>query len=74
MAKVKVAQEAYQELLGGFYEKYQDTMAPRQYEGANDDPDYFIALIQLAYYCQGQEIVDSEGEQSKPEIDWKLFT
>jgi hypothetical protein len=72
--RIRVAQEAYRELLDGFYEEYQDMMAPRQYEGAKDDPDYFIALIQLAYYYQGQAIVDSDGEQSLSYFNWKLFT
>ena len=53
--KITVAQEAYQELLDGFYEEYQDMMAPQQYEAAKDDPDYFLVLIQLAYYDQEYE-------------------
>lgn len=72
--KVKVAQEAYRELLDGFYEEYQDMLAPQQYEGAKDDPDYFIALIQLAYYHEDQSIVEGEGDQSVSYPDWKLFT
>ena len=72
--KVKVAQEAYHELLEGFYEEYQDMIALQQYEGAKDDPDYFLALIQLAYYYQDKTIVDSEGEQSLSYFNWKLFT
>jgi Tfp pilus assembly protein PilF len=72
--KVKAAQEAYHELLDGFYEEYQDMIAPQQYEAAKDDPDYFIALIQLAYYYQNQGEVDSEGEQSLSYFNWKLFT
>jgi len=72
--KVKVAQEAYRELLDDFCEEYQDMVAPLQYEAAKGDPDYFIALIQLVYYYQNQGIVDSEGEQSLSYPDWKLFT
>jgi len=72
--KVKVAQKAYQELLDGFYVEYQDMMAPLHYELAKDDPDYFVALIQLAYYYQGQAIFDSDGEQARPYFNWKLFT
>ena len=72
--QVKAAQEAYRELLDGFYEEYHDTMVPRQYELAKNDPDYFIALIQLEYYYQNQGIVDSEGEQSLSYFNWKLFT
>ena len=72
--KIKIAQEAYRELLDEFYEEYQDMIAPQQYEGAKDDPDYFIALIQLAYYYQGQAIIDSEGDQSLSYFNWKLFT
>jgi hypothetical protein len=72
--KVKVSQEAYQELLDGFYEEYQDMIASQQYEGVRDDPDYFIALIQLAYYYQGQAKVDSDGEQSLSYFNWKLLT
>ena len=56
--KVNVAQEAYQELLDGFYEEYADILAPEQYRAAKDDPDYFIALIQLAYYDQEFEKVE----------------
>ncbi|MCX5826304.1 MAG: hypothetical protein NTY86_23250, partial [Deltaproteobacteria bacterium] len=44
--KVMVAQDAYQELLDGFYEEYKDIMAPEQYRTAKDDPDYFLVLIQ----------------------------
>jgi hypothetical protein len=72
--KVESAQEAYQELLDGFYEKYQDRMAPQQYEAAKDDPDYFVVLIRLAYYDQVQSIVDSDEEQSLPYLNWKLFS
>jgi len=72
--KVKVAQEAYQELLDGFYEEYQDMIAPQQYRAAKDDPDYFLVLIQLAYHDQVQKTIDSEGEQSIPYFNWKLFT
>ena len=72
--KVKAAQEAYQELLDDFYEEYQDKMAPHQYRAAKDDPDYFSVLIQLAYHDQVQKNVDSEGEQSIPYFNWKLFT
>jgi hypothetical protein len=72
--KVKVAQEAYQELLDGFYEEYEDMMAPQQYRAAKDDPDYFLVLIQLAYHDQDQNNVDSDGGQSLPYFNWKLFT
>ena len=72
--KVKVAQEAYQELLDGFYEEYQDMMAPQQYRAAKDDPDYFLVLIQLAYHDQDQKNVDSDGGQSLSYFNWKLFT
>ena len=72
--KVKAAQEAYQELLEGFHEEYQDKMAPQQYRAAKDDPDYFLVLIQLAYHDQDQKYIDSDGEQSEPYFNWKLFT
>ena len=72
--KVKVAQEAYQELLDGFYEEHQDMIAREQYEAAKDDPHYFLALLQLMYYYQDKVIVDSEGEQLPSYPDWKLFT
>jgi hypothetical protein len=72
--KVKVTQEAYQELLDGFYEEYQDTMAPQQYETAKDDPDYFLVLIKLACYHEEQENVDNRGGQSLSYFNWKLFT
>ena len=72
--KAKAAQEAYQDLLDGFYEEYQDKMAPQQYRAAKDDPDYFIVLIQLAYYDQDQKNADSDGEQSRPYFNWKIFT
>jgi hypothetical protein len=64
--KVKAAQEAYPELLDGFYEEYQDKMAPQQYRASRDDPEYFLVLIQLAYHDQGQKNVDSDGGQSLP--------
>jgi hypothetical protein len=72
--KITVAQEAYRELLDGFYEEYQDMMAPQQYEAAKDDPDYFLMLIQLAYHDQEYKKVDSDGGQSLPYFNWKLFT
>ena len=72
--KVKIAQEAYQELLDGFYEEYQDMMALPQYEAAKNDPDYFLVLIQLAYHYQDQAIVDYDEEQSLPYMNWKLLT
>jgi hypothetical protein len=72
--KVKVAQEAYHELLDGFYEEYQDMMAREQYEAARDDPDYFLVLIQLAYHDQDQKNVDNKGGQSLSYFNWKLFT
>lgn len=71
--RFRTAQEAYHELLEGFYEEYRDMMAPRQYELAKDDPDYFIALIQLAYYYQQSRISIDEGEE-RVYPDWKLFT
>ena len=74
MEKVKVAQEAYQELLDGFYEEYLDMMVPEQYRAAKDDPDYFLVLIQLAYHDQEQQRVDSDGGQSLSYFNWKLFT
>jgi hypothetical protein len=73
ISKVKVAQEAYQELLDGFHEEYKEMMARQQFEKAKDDPDYFQVLIQLAYHYQNQ-IVDNEGEQSLSYFNWKLFT
>ena len=72
--KVKVAQEAYQELLDGFYEEYQDIMISEQYRAARDDPDYFLVLIQLAYYDQEFEKVDKQWGQSISYPNWKLFT
>lgn len=52
MGKVKVAQEAYRELLDGFYEEYRDMIAPQQYEIAKRDYEYFMRLVDLAmaYY------------------------
>ncbi len=72
--KVTVAQEAYQELREGFYEEYGDMVAPQQYELAKNDPDYFLVLIQLAYYDQEFEKVDKQGDQSLLYMNWKLFT
>jgi hypothetical protein len=72
--KVKVAQEAYQELLDDFYDEYQDNLASNQYMAAKDDPDYFSVLIQLAYHDQVQKNVDSEKEQSIPYFNSKIFT
>ncbi|MEI7672670.1 MAG: hypothetical protein WCK00_11220 [Deltaproteobacteria bacterium] len=72
--KVTVAQEAYQELLEGYYEEYQDMMALEQRRAARNDPDYFLVLIQLAYYDQEFEKVDKQGDQSLSHMNWKLFT
>ncbi|MCJ7821192.1 MAG: hypothetical protein MUP53_08310 [Bacteroidales bacterium] len=72
--KVNVAQEAYHELLGGFYEEHQDMIAPEKCRAARNDPDYFLALIQLPYYDQEYEKVDKPGGQSISYPDWKLFT
>ena len=72
--KVTVAQEAYQELLEGFYEEYQDIMALEQRRAARNDPDYFLVLIELAYYDQEFEKVDKQEDQSLPYMNWKLFT
>ena len=72
--KVNIAQEVYQELLDGFYEEYQDTMAPQQYKAAKDDPDYFLVLIKLACYHEEQKNVDNRGGQSLSYFKWKLFT
>ena len=72
--KVKVAQEAYHKLLDGFYEAYQETMAPQQYKAAKDDPDYFLVLINLALYHEEQKNVDNKGGQSLSYFNWKLFT
>jgi len=72
--KVNIAQEAYHELLDGFYEEYQDMMAPEQCKAARNDPDCFFVLIQLAYHDQEFEKVDKQGEQSISYPNWKLFT
>jgi hypothetical protein len=62
--KVIVAQQAYNELLDGFYEEYQDIMISEQHRAARNDPDYFLVLIQLAYYDQGFEKVDKREGRS----------
>ena len=72
--KVKVAQEAYQELLEGFYKEYEAMMAIEQRRAARNDPDYFLVLIQLAYHNQEYEKVDKQGVQSLTYMNWKLFT
>lgn len=72
--KVEVAQEAYQELLEGFYKEYEDMMALEQRRAARNDPDYFLVLIQLAYYDKEFEKVDKQGGQSLAYKNWKLFT
>jgi hypothetical protein len=72
--KVNVDQEAYDELLDGFYEEYQDVTMPEQCKVARKDPDYFLVLIQLAYYDQEYKKVDKQGEQSLSYMDRKLFT
>ena len=72
--KVKVAQEAYKELLDDFYDEYQDNLASNQYMAAKNDPDYFSVLIQLAYHEQVQNKVDKQGEQSLPYFNLKIFT
>lgn len=72
--KIKAAKEAYDELLDDFYDEYQDKLASNQYMAAKDDPDYFFVLIQLAYYDQVQKDVDSDGAQSIPCFNGKVFT
>jgi hypothetical protein len=72
--KVKVAQEAYLELLDGFYEEYQEMTARLQYEAAKDDPDSFLMLISLALYHEEHEKADKQGEPSVLYFNWKLFT
>ena len=72
--KVTVAQEAYQELLEGFYEEYGDMVALEQRRAARNDPDYFLVLIQLAYHDQNQKDVDKQSGESVPYMNWKLFT
>lgn len=59
--KAKAAQGAYHELLDGFYEEYQDKMAPQQYKAAKDDPDYFLVLIQLAYHDRIRKMLRGMG-------------
>jgi hypothetical protein len=49
-------------------------LTPDQRSAAKDDPDYFLVLIQLAYYDQEFEKVDKQGEQSLPYMNWKLLT
>jgi hypothetical protein len=72
--KVATAQEAYHELLDDFYEEYQDIMVSQQHRAAKNDPDYFLVLIQLAYYDQEFEKVDKQRGQSISYPNWKLFT
>jgi hypothetical protein len=72
--KVKIAQEAYHELLDDFYEEYRDIMARQLFEKARNDPDYFLVLIQLAYHYQDTIKVDNEGDQTLSYMNWKLFT
>ena len=72
--KTKEAKEAYRELLNQFYEEYQDMLAPQEYKGASDDPDYFLMLINLACYHEEQQKVDKSGVQLLPYFNWKLFT
>jgi hypothetical protein len=49
-------------------------MVSEQYRAAKDDPDYFLVLIQLAYYDQEFEKVDKQEGQSISYPNWKLFT
>ena len=72
--RVEATQDAYQELLEDFYEEYPDLLSPQQLERAEDDPDYFLMLIQLAYRHQDQEIADREEDLSLPYMNWKLLT
>ncbi|MBU1965209.1 MAG: hypothetical protein KKD24_05275 [Proteobacteria bacterium] len=69
-----IPEDAYHELLDGFYEEYKDIMVSEQYKAAKNDPDYFLVLIQLAYHDQEFEKVDKQGGQSISYPDWKLFT
>jgi len=72
--KADVARTAYRDLLEDFYEEYYDMMSREQYEKAKDDPDYFLAMIPLAYHYQTTVLGESEGEQAAPYFNWKLFT
>jgi hypothetical protein len=73
--KVEAAQEAYQELLDEFYDEYPDLLSPEQLERAEDDPDYFLMLIQLAYHQPDQEMDGCEEEELLlPYMNWKLLT
>jgi len=72
--KADVARTAYRDLLEDFYEEYYDMMSREQYEKAKDDPDYFLAMIPLAYHYQATVLGESEGEQTAPYFNWKLFT
>lgn len=72
--KIRVAQEAYHELLDGFCEEYVDILAPEQRSAAKNDPDYFLVLIQLAYHDQEFGKIDKQGEQSICYPKWEIFT
>jgi len=47
---LRVFQAAHEQLLNRFYEENEDLMAPQQYEAAKQDYEYFMRLVDLAYY------------------------
>jgi hypothetical protein len=62
--EIRMAEEAFYQLVDRFYQENEEMMVPQQYRTAKDDPDYFLMLIQLAYHDQDQKNVDKQGGQS----------
>lgn len=71
---IKPAEKAFHQLVDRFYRENEDMMAPLQYEAAKKYFEYFMRLVDLAYQYQDTKKVDSEGEQTIPYFNWKIFT
>ena len=59
---VKDAMEDYLMLADIFYSENEEMMAPQQYEAAKKDFEYFMRLVELAYYY----FENMEGRGTKP--------
>jgi hypothetical protein len=49
---IRIAKEAFQQLVDRFYQENEDMIAPRQYEDAKKDFEYFMRSVDLAYHYQ----------------------
>jgi hypothetical protein len=56
---IKTAETAFQQLVDRFYKENEEMMAPRQYEIAKGDFEYFMRLLVLAmaYYQEDDGVI-----------------